>query len=122
MVLIKYILSTIYQLNYKRILKRTDHPEDRVRGPLGYQLSLCIYIIAFVLTRFIQNHTFWSISISMNKILLITFAYFLIFGAVFATILNFDWIKNIELSTKQKIKSRIILLLIIIALILLFNI
>ncbi|POY39536.1 hypothetical protein C3L50_10220 [Flavobacterium alvei] len=121
MLFIKYILSTIYQLNYKRILKRTDYPDERVKGPLGYQLSLCIYIIAFVLTRFIQNHISWSISISTNKILLISFAYFLIFGAIFASILNFEWIKKIELTKRQKNKSRIILVLTIIIVILLFK-
>ena len=122
MVFIKYILSTIYQRIYKRMLKRTDYPDDRVKSPFGYQLSLCIYIIGFVLIRFIQNHTSWSIDISMNKILLIAFAFFLIFGALFATFLNFDWIKKIELNTKQKNKSRLILFLIIVVLLLLFNI
>ena len=121
MLFVKYILSTIYQLNYKRILKRTDYPDERVRGPMGYQLSLSIYIIAFVLGRFVQNHTSWSIAISMNKISLFTFGYFLILGATFATFLNFEWIKSIELNTKQKNKCRLILFSIIILLIILFN-
>ena len=121
MLFVKYILSTIYQLNYKRILKRTDYPDERVRGPMGYQLSLFIYIIAFVLGRFVQNHTSLSIAISMNTISLFTFVYFLIFGAIFATVLNFEWIKNIELNTKQKNKCRLILFSIIILVIILFK-
>ena len=121
MLFVKYILSTIYQLNYKRILKRTDYPDERVRGPMGYQLSLLIYIIAFVLGRFVQNHTSLSIAISMNKISLFTFVYFLISGAIFATVLNFEWIKTIELNTKQKNKCRLILFSIIILIIILFN-
>lgn len=104
------------------MLKRTDYPDERIPLKFGYQLTLCIYIVAFILCRFIQNHTSLSIDISMNKILLITFATFLIFGAVFATTLNFDWIKNIKLNKKQKNKSRLILLLIIVVLLLLFNI
>jgi len=122
MILVKYILSTIYQLNYKRILKRTDYPDERVRGPMGYQLSLFIYIIAFVLGRFVQNHTSWSIAISMNKISLFTFAYFLILSAIFATKLNFEWIKEIELTPRQKNRSRIILFLLFTSLVIIFNI
>lgn len=122
MLFVKYILSTIYQLNYKRILKRTDYPDERVRSPMGYQLSLFIYIIAFVLGRFVQNHTSWSIAISMNKISLFTFAYFLILSAIFATKLNFEWIKKIELTPRQKKRSRIILFLLFTSLVIIFNI
>ena len=103
------------------MLKRTDEPDDRVPLRFGYQLCLWIYIALFVIYRLlIKIHPFY-LDINPNISFLLYFVCFLIFGATFATVLNFEWIKNIELTKRQKNKSRIILFLIIVVLILLFK-
>lgn len=121
MLFLKYILSTIYKRIYKRILKRTDYPDHSVRTTFGYQICLLIYIAFFVLYKLLTKNRNFYIDISINILLFMHLAYFLIFGALFSTILNFDWIKSIELNTKQKNKCRLILFLIIFLVIFLFK-
>ena len=111
----------MYKRIYKRKLKRTDYPDHSVRTTFGYQICLLIYIVFFVLYKLLTKNRNYYLDISTDKVLLIHFVSFLIFSAVFSTFLNFDWIKNIELNTKQKNKCRIILFSIIILVIILFK-
>jgi len=121
MMFLKYILSTMYKRIYRRMLKRTDYPDHSVRTTFGYQLCLLIYITFFVLYKLLTKNRNYYLDISTNTVLLIHFVSFLIFSAVFSTFLNFDWIKSIELNTKQKNKCRIILFSIIVLVIFLFK-
>ncbi len=111
----------MYKRIYKRMLKRTDEPDERIPLRFGYQLCLWIYITFFVIYRLLTKNNPFYLDINPNISLLIGFASFLIFGAIFASILNFEWIKKIELTKRQKNKSRIILVLTIIIVILLFK-
>lgn len=121
MLFLKYILSAMYKRIYRRILKRTDYPDHSVRTTFGYQLCLLIYITFFVLYKLLTKNRNYYLDIGTDTVLLILFVSFLIISAIFSTFLNFDWIKKIELTKKQKNKCRMILFLIIIIIILLFN-
>lgn len=121
MIFIKYILSSMYTRIYKRMLKRTDYPDHSVRTTFGYQLCLLIWITFFVLYKLLTKNRNYYLDISTGTVLLIHFVSFLIFSAVFSTFLNFEWIKKIELTKRQKNKSRIILFLTIVTVILLFK-
>lgn len=121
MLFLKYILSSMYKRIYKRILKRTDYPDHSVRTTFGYQLCLLIYITFFVLYKLLTKNSNYYFDISTGKVILIHYVSFFIFSAVFSTFLNFDWIKSIELNTKQKNKCRMILFSIIILVIILFK-
>lgn len=121
MVFIKYILSTIYLRIYKRMLKRTDEPDERIPLKFGYQLCLWIYIALFVIYRLLTKIYPFYLDLNPNISFLIGLALYLILGATFATVLNFEWIKTIELNTKQKNKCRLILFSIIILVIILFK-
>ncbi len=104
----------MYKGIYKRMLKRTDKPENRIPLRFSYQLCLWIYITFYIIYKLLTKNNPYYLDINPNISILIGFTSFLILGGIFATILNFEWIKKIELTKKQKNKSRIILFLTII--------
>lgn len=121
MIFFKYILSLIYSRIYKRMLRRTDEPDERIPLKFGYQLCFWVYVALFVIYRLLTKIYPFYLDINPNISFLIGFALFLILGATFATVLNFEWIKSIELNKKQKNKCRLILFSIIILVIILFK-
>jgi len=58
--------------------------------------------------------------ISLNCVLIIALLFIVIFGIILSLKLDFELIKNIELTAKQKNHSRIILLILILLLIILY--
>ena len=120
MIFLKFIISTIFKRAYIRAQKQSVYPEDSVKFRFGLRLSFYISLFVFIIYRISANVFGLNIETSVNCVLIIALLFIVIFGILLSLTLNFELIKNIELTTKQKNCSRIILLVLVLLLIFLY--
>ncbi len=113
MIFFKYIISIIYNGCYKRAIRQSVYPDDSVKFRFGLRSSFWICLMVFLTSRILIKFLDFNINITANSFLILSMTFILLFGILLSLILNFEWIKNIELNQKQKNNSRIILFFLI---------
>ncbi len=117
MFFIKYIVLSTYRISYfiarvgssKSVLDFTT--KLRMSSTLALYLTLLILIIHRSLVKYIDLNAF--IHLQRDRYIIICF-YFVLCGIIFSK-LNLNWIKSIQLTTKEKNISRVMLLVSLLA-------
>lgn len=119
MIFFKYIILSIYSGAYKRAKRQSIYPDKTVKYRFGLRLSFWLCLAIFLLYRILKRFLDLNINISTNYVLLLGMVLIILLGIFFAVTLNFELIKNINLTKKQKNMSRIVLLFLVIIILLL---
>ncbi len=113
MFFLKYIFLTIFNILYKRAKKYSAFPEDSVKFKFGLILSSLLYLVTLIFYAILSKFLKLNLSISTNFILLLGTIFIILFGIYLSISLDFDSIKAIKLTRKQKNISRFILIFLI---------